>query len=182
NPQIQELNEEATVDATAEAGGMLMPVLQARLERWYELVLVVDSVPSMDVWFDTILEFEEVAKTAGVFRDIRQYRLLWKQDCTGAPDGTSIEGGAVLLNSDGVALRAVTLAQTNVRRLIFIATNGSGTHWTDGRMAALLAVWSKQCSVAMVQTLPERFWHQIRTGEPELLMRTLSPGAPAALL
>jgi hypothetical protein len=39
NPLILELDEEATVDATAEAGGMLMPVLRPRSERWYELVI-----------------------------------------------------------------------------------------------------------------------------------------------
>jgi hypothetical protein len=39
NPLILELDEEAAVDATAEAGGMLMPVLRPRSERWYELVI-----------------------------------------------------------------------------------------------------------------------------------------------
>jgi hypothetical protein len=182
NAQIQELNEEETVEATAEAGRMLMPVLQPRLERWYELIVVADSVPSMEVWFETTVEFEEVARNAGVFRDIRHYRLVWRADDADVPDAPTSENSAVLLNAEGVPLRAVTLAQTNVRRLIFIATNGSALHWIDGRMAALLKVWSKQCSVAMVQMLPERFWDQVRTGEPQLLLRTLSPGAPAALL
>src|SRR5262249_56757977 len=142
----------------------------------------VDSVPSMDVWSETVNEFEEVARTAGVFRDVRHHRLLWKKDGAGGPHGLSPEDSAVLLNSDDVALRAVTLAQTNVRRLVFIVTNGSAAHWTDGRMAALLAVWSRQCSVALVQMLPEHLWFRVRTGEPTMLVRTLSPGTPAASL
>jgi CheY-like chemotaxis protein len=180
NAQVQELDEDATVDATALAGGRLMPVLQPRLERWYELILVADSVPSMDVWYETMLEFEGVTRTAGVFRDVRHYRLLWKP--VDGPDVSSPDRGAVLLNTAGVPFPATALAQTNVRRLIFIATNGSALHWTDGRMAALLTVWSKQCSVAIVHMLPERLWHQVRMGEPELLMTTLTPGAPAASL
>lgn len=179
NRQVQELNEEATADATAQAGGTLMPILEPRLERWYELVLVADCVPSMDVWYETMVEFEGVARNAGVFRDIRHYRLLWKSADVANVLSTD---RAVLLNSDGVSFPATTLAQTNVRRLIFLATNGSAMHWTDGRMTELLAVWSKQCSIAIVHMLPERLWHQVRTGEPELLMTTLTRGAPAALL
>ena len=180
--QAQELNEEGTAEATAQAGGRMMPVLHPRLERWYELIVVADSAPSMDVWFETILEFEEVARTAGVFRDIRHYQLGWRSDGVRTQDESSSKDSALLLNSDGVALRAVSLAQTNVRRLILIATNGSAAYWTDGRMAALLGVWSKQCSVAMLQMLPEHMWHQVRTGEPKLLLRNLSPGVATALL
>jgi esterase/lipase superfamily enzyme/putative methionine-R-sulfoxide reductase with GAF domain/CheY-like chemotaxis protein len=177
NTRFLDLNEEATAEATADARGMLMPVLQPRLERWYELILVTDSVPSMDVWVETILEFEEVTRTAGVFRDVRHYRLVWKPNSVVPTPET-----AVLLNSAGAPFPAVTLAQTNVRRMIFIATNGSAAHWTDGRMAALLGVWSKQCSIAITHMLPERFWPRVRTGEPELALTTLSPGASAATL
>jgi hypothetical protein len=182
NSQFLELNEEATANATAEAGGMTMPVLQPLLERWYELIVVADSVPSMDVWFETMLEFEEVARTAGVFRDIRHYRLVWKSTSDAAPSGKARETDAVLLNSHGVPIPAATLAQTNVRRLIFVATNGSAGHWNDGRMAALLGLWRQLCSVAILHMLPQDFWDQVRTGEPTLLLRTLSPGAATSLL
>lgn len=182
NRQFLDLNEEATAEATATARGMIMPVLQPRLERWYELIIVADSVPSMDVWFETLVEFQEVARTAGVFRDIRHYRLLWKEDDDKRQLGSPPEDAAVLINADNVTLPAVTLAQTNVRRLIFLATNGSGRHWTDGRMAALLGIWSRLCSVALVQMLPEHLWQRVRTGEPKLLVRALAPGVPAASL
>ncbi len=177
NTKVLEIDEEATAEAMADARDTLMPVLRPRLERWYELILVTDSVPSMDVWFETIREFEEVTRTAGAFRDIRHYRLEWKATASAPKVGTP-----VLLNPDGVPFPAVSLAQTNVRRLIFIATNGSATHWTDGRMAELISVWSSYCSIAITQMLPERLWSHVQLGEPELSLSTHSPGASASML
>jgi Alpha/beta hydrolase of unknown function (DUF900) len=139
-----------------------------------------DSVPSMDVWFETMLEFEQLARTAGSFRDVRCCQLRWTE-----PPRLSVgleEMGATLLNAKAVPVPAATLAQTNARRLVLVATNGTAEHWTDGRMAALLNLWGKQCSIVILHMLPERFWHQSRIGEPELLVTTLSPGSPAASL
>ena len=180
NPRIMDLDEEATADATAEAGGIVIPVLRPRTERWYELVIVTDAVPSMDVWFETMLEFEQLSRTAGAFRDVRHSRLKWKPSAQ--PGALPEHPEPVLLNSNEVPVPAATLAHTNVRRLIFVATNGTAEHWSDGRMTALLTLWSKQCSVVILQMLPERFWHQVRLGEPELLLTTLSPGTPTAAL
>jgi hypothetical protein len=112
-------------------------------------------------------EFEEVARTAGVFRDIRSHRLLWKPAppaLAGEP-ASPPEENAVLINADGKVSRAVSLAQTNVRRMVMIATTGVAPWWTDGSMAALLSVWSKHCSVAVLQMLPMHIWSRVRTGE-----------------
>ncbi len=171
NSSVCQLNEEETVEETARAGGILMPVLQPRLERWYEMMLVADSGSSMDVWQETLSEFEEVARTAGVFRDVRRRRLAWKVEEEKQP-----EERALLINADGVVSRAVSLAQTNVRRMIIIATNGVSPSWTNGDMAALLAVWSRMCAVAILHMLPESLWHRGRLGEPHLLLRAMAPG------
>jgi hypothetical protein len=49
---MEELDEEATVDTTAEQGGRLHIVFRRRLERWYEAALVVEDSPSMDIWHE----------------------------------------------------------------------------------------------------------------------------------
>ena len=58
---MEELDEEATVDTTAEQGGRLAIVFRRRPERWYEAALVVEDSPSMDIWHETLNEFEAVA-------------------------------------------------------------------------------------------------------------------------
>jgi formylglycine-generating enzyme required for sulfatase activity len=182
NPQLMELDEEATVEETARSGGLLVPVMRPALERWYELVLVTDSGSSMDVWQETLKEFEEVARTAGVFRDVRRFRLAW--NAQPATDGKvqAREESAMLTSSSGLSARAVGLAQTNVRRLVLIATTGVGKAWTDGSMADLLSVWGRHCSVAVLQMLPELMWPRVRMGEPSLLLRTMEAGTPMASL
>ena len=67
-----------------------------------------------------MLEFEKVARAAGVFRDIRRYRLVWNTDDANARAASPGKAGAVLLNSDGVALPAVTV-EVN-RGLLFSVT------------------------------------------------------------
>jgi formylglycine-generating enzyme required for sulfatase activity len=186
NPQIQELDEEGTVEETARSGRILVPVLQPARERWYELVLVADSGSSMDVWQETLNEFEQVARTSGVFRDIRRYRLSWlpERPPEAKPEAKALppEERAMLTSANGIVARAIQLAQTNVRRMVLIATNGAGTSWTDGTMAALMKIWSRQCTVAILQMLPEHLWPRVHTGEPSLLLRTLSPGTTARSL
>ena len=185
NPQIQELDEEATVEETARAGKILMPVTRPGMERWYELAVVVDAGASMDVWQETLNEFVDVARTAGVFRDIRRYRLNWlpvhREETNPEAKPLSPEERAVL-SSKGLVARASQLAQTNVRRMVLIATTGVGTSWSDGSMASVVKIWSRQCTVAILQMLPEYLWPRVRTGEPSLLMRTLSPGTRALSL
>jgi len=181
NPQILELDEEATVDETARAGGLLVPILRPALERWYELVLVADSGASMDVWQETLKEFEEVARTAGAFRDVRRFRLIWNPAAADGK-GSGVAERALLTSADGLVAQAVGLAQTNVRRLVLVATTGAAKTWTDGSMAELLRLWSRQCSVAILQMLPEQLWPRVRMGEPSLLLRTMEPGTPAASL
>ena len=181
NPQILELDEEATVEETARAGGLLVPILRSALERWYELVLVADSGASMDVWQETLKEFEEVTRTAGAFRDVRRFRLIWNPATADGKVSGAAER-ALLTSADGSVAQAVGLAQTNVRRLVLVATTGAAKTWTDGSMEELLRLWSRHCSVAVLQMLPEQLWPRVRMGEPSLLLRTMQPGTPAASL
>jgi formylglycine-generating enzyme required for sulfatase activity len=181
NPQILELDEEATVEETARAGGLLVPILRPALERWYELVLVADSGASMDVWQETLKEFEEVLRTAGAFRDVRRFRLIWDHPTADSKLSGAAER-ALLTSADGLVAQAEGLAQTNVRRLVLIATTGAAKTWTDGRMAKLVRLWSRHCSVAILQMLPEQLWPRVGMGEPSLLLRTMEPGTPTASL
>src|SRR6185369_12096422 len=72
--QQVELDEEATVEATAEHRRRVIPIVQPVKERWFEVHVVVEQGPSMLVWADTLQEFRLLLARTGVFRDVR----LWQ--------------------------------------------------------------------------------------------------------
>jgi hypothetical protein len=170
------LDEAATVDASADAGAFL-PIFRRQREHWFEVAVVADDGASMDVWLDAWVEFEQLARASGAFRDFRRWRLSFRPN----PDAAK-PPAPLLTGVDGIPMDAAGLAQTNIRRLIFLLTNGVGPQWTDGRMHRLIRLWSGYCSVALVQLLPPHMWARTRIGEPTHSLRTLNAGAISAAL
>jgi len=68
SPHALELDEERTVEMTADRGGNLELKFRPRSERWYEAIVVVEEAPSMDVWHETISELVEMLRDTGAFR------------------------------------------------------------------------------------------------------------------
>ncbi|MFD9721176.1 hypothetical protein [Streptomyces mirabilis] len=50
--------------------GELIPVFAPAPERWFDLVLVVDRSPSMQVWRETVSAFAGLLDRLGAFRTL----------------------------------------------------------------------------------------------------------------
>src|SRR5579872_1677742 len=123
-----DLDEELTVEKMAELSCYLYPVFRPRLERWFEVSVVIEDEPTVAVWKDTLHEFCQMLRETGAFQDVR----LWRLRFSTMP---STEGGPneepYLESSAGGRVSAGVLSG-GTRRLIFFATHGSSSRWSDG--------------------------------------------------
>lgn len=140
------LDEVATAETAAQAG-MWLPVTVPEQTRWLDLVLVVDSGPSMALWQPTVQAFADLLRQLGVFRTI-QHRIVDTHDepcLRGGTEGTPPRSPAELLDTSG-------------RRVILLLTDGISAGWRHNRLSPLLAQWASSMPVAVVHLLPQRLW------------------------
>ncbi|NER78062.1 MAG: serine/threonine-protein kinase pkn1, partial [Leptolyngbya sp. SIO1D8] len=71
-----ELDIDETVERTAEANGLPMPVFQRPLQRWFDVCLLMDCSPSMEFWGDLSEGVATLFRWQGIFRDVR----IWQFD------------------------------------------------------------------------------------------------------
>ena len=159
-----DLDEEATVDASAQGAG-LVPVFHARLERWFEAALVVDHSPSAEMWTQTVIELERMLKLTGIFRDVRTFRLERRPELR-------------LLNESGVARRLTALRDPTARRIVFLFSPGVSESWIDGTFGRLIRDWGASTPVALIHALPRRLWTNTALGEPVALATNPALGGP----
>jgi formylglycine-generating enzyme required for sulfatase activity len=127
------LDEERTAETWAQTQ-LLLPVFQPAQEPWFDQVLVlVDSGLTMEVWQGLAGELVTVLASSQVFPHVRLQRLAIDR-----------------LPSPPVALRAGVL--------VLLLTDAIGPHWWDGRMFDALDRWCCTCPVAILQLLPPWQW------------------------
>lgn len=170
------LDEEATAEAIAHTG-LKAAVLRPRRDRWFELLLAVDSAPSMRAWRERIGEFELLLRRAG-FRDLRRVAL------DSAAAGTA--GPVPLRTRGGTQLTAPPLAAGGTaggaESLLLVVSDAAAAAWHDGRVSALLGEWARTQPVALLQPLPPALWPHTAVGFAELKVHGTAPGEPSAKL
>ena len=162
SPSHEELDEEATVHATAEQLRGVKPVFVPVREPWYEVAVVVEDDPAMHVWHDTVRAFVHLLERTGAFRDVRLWRLQM----------TPVR----LVGPSGAPMRPNYFESMYPKRLILFVTHGVSPHWFDGRYATVLQSWSRFASLLLVHLLPEHLWKLTELGEPRALVQTVQPG------
>jgi WD40 repeat protein len=166
-----ELDEQRTVEVTADLGMDLYPVFRPVQERWFDVDVVLEDDPAALVWQDTLREFCQMLRDTGGFHDVRRWRLHLDDE---QPFLESLPGGGRssvrVLNGAGV------------RRLVFFATHGSSVHWNDGVYAGLLGEWRTDSSIVILQLQPRRRWKRSTLGEPQGVALALEPGLPTSAL
>ena len=163
---------DATVEATADAGGTLVPVFTRPLERSLDLALVVDGAPAMRVWDDTFDELTRLMAQTGAFRSVERWRLI--------TDGTGTDGAVSLADASGKVQPTHRLIDPSGRRVVFVATSASAEAWyTPGPWAAV-AAWAAAMPTALIQVLPRQYWAATALGEPYVTARAGRPAAPNA--
>jgi hypothetical protein len=170
SPWSTTLDEEATAVRAAD-DGMWLPVWKPDLWHKFELALVVDTAPSMEIWQHTVGEFRNLARRQGAFRDVRVHLLDSSEPTSGDPV-LRAEG------SGGVAYRARDLVDPTGRRLVIVMTDAIGANWHDGVAHEMLARWSEQMPVAVAHMLPQRLWTWGGLSPSRLRLSATAPGVP----
>ncbi|MET8944810.1 SAV_2336 N-terminal domain-related protein [Streptomyces sp. NPDC004542] len=174
-PLRKELDETATADLSARAGGLVMPVHRAVTRGDTRLQLVLDASPSMRVWDRMFAELEQVFAQLGAFGDVQVSHLHEGPD--GAPAvSRSPDAHAAPLHA------ADRLSDPTGRRITLLVSDCAGPLWRSGRAHRLLHHLARQAPAAVLQPLPQRLWNRTRLpvtyGE---LTRGAIPGGAAAL-
>ncbi|WP_435108611.1 SAV_2336 N-terminal domain-related protein [Nocardiopsis synnemataformans] len=169
------LDEEATAHRIADRRPTdscpWAPVLVPGQERWLNLLLIVDTGPSMGLWRPLAQELHTLLHGMGVFRDVRVGYLVRGS----ASSGTEL---GVAPSPHGPPQDAATAVDPSARRAVLVLSDCSGPHWWSGLAGAVLHLLARHGPTAVVQPLAEAQWR--RTGAPVLpsLATGARPGAP----
>ena len=164
-----ELDEDATVEATAQNHMKMMPVMRPQQERWFEAALVVEHTPSMEIWSQTVIEIERMLQYTGSFRDVRTYWLFTQPT-------------ARLVQQSGAESRIESLRDPQARRIVFFFGAGASESGSDGTLGKTLNCWATSTPVVMVHALPQRLWKNTNLGEPVILVDNPTLGGPNSQL
>ncbi|WP_329220976.1 SAV_2336 family protein [Streptomyces sp. NBC_01485] len=154
-PLRTELDETATAERSAQAGGLILPVHRAVTRGDARLQLVLDASSSMRVWDRLFVELQQVFGQLGAFSDIQVSHLHQ------GPDGDP----AVSRSPDAYAapLHSVDrLSDPTGRRIVLVVSDCAGPLWHSGHAHRLLHQLSRQGPVAVLQPLPQRLWNRTR--------------------
>lgn len=175
--QFQDVDEEKTVDAYAEmaAAGMklMLPVMRARRERWFDVEIVLEDATAIELWDDVVAELADIMRETGAFGQVRQWQLRLPR----------AEGRrAFLENALGVRTATTALVGEAARRLIVFVSQGITPHWSDGTYGAVLGPWLHDSAAVLLQLTPPERWVRGALGDPHGTASTTLAGAPAAAL
>ncbi|MFG3135451.1 SAV_2336 N-terminal domain-related protein [Streptomyces sp. NPDC048211] len=154
-PLRRVLDETATAERSARAGGVIMPVFRGVRRADAILQCVMDASSSMLVWDRMFGELQQIFGQLGAFRDV-QVRYLHQ-----GPDG----GCTVSRSSDPAAAplhSADRLSDPTGRRVTVMISDCAGPLWHSGRAHRLLHQLARQAPVAVLQPLPQRMWNRTR--------------------
>ncbi|MFD5284559.1 SAV_2336 N-terminal domain-related protein [Streptomyces rubrogriseus] len=154
-PLRSELDEVATAEVSARAGGLILPVRRYLSRRDARLQLVLDASSSMRVWGRLFAELAQIFSRLGAFSDVQVSHLHQ------GPDG----GPAVSRSADpyGAPLHAADrLSDPTGRRIVVLVSDCAGPLWHGGHAHRLLHHLSRQGPAVVLQPLPQRMWNRTR--------------------
>ncbi|MFZ3559784.1 SAV_2336 N-terminal domain-related protein [Streptomyces sp. BH055] len=149
------LDETATAERTARAGGLVLPVFRAVTRADARLSLVMDASSSMRVWDRMFTELEQVFSQLGAFWDIQVSYLHEGPDAQAAVSRSPELYGAPLHSTD-------RLSDPSGRQVTLLVSDCAGPLWRSGRAHRLLHQLARQAPAAVLQPLPQRMWNRTR--------------------
>ncbi|MFJ2908820.1 SAV_2336 N-terminal domain-related protein [Streptomyces sp. NPDC087228] len=174
-PLRRTLDETATAELSARAGGIIMPVFRGASRGEALLQCVMDASSSMLVWDRMFGELQEIFSQLGAFRDV-QVRYLHQGPDGAAAVSRSPDPAAAPLNS------ADRLSDPTGRRVTVLVSDCAGPLWHSGRAHRLLHQLAGQAPTAVLQPLPQRMWNRTRLPVTYgALTRGEGPGGAAVL-
>lgn len=112
----------------------------------WDLVLVVDTGPSMSAWYPTVNRFAACAYELPLFRDVHVLKI--KPTAARSP----LEQTAV----EALGLNAADTPQQ--QKMIFVITDGVGSTWKRGQLWECLTRWAELHPLAILHVLPYQSW------------------------
>ncbi|MEW2585233.1 SAV_2336 N-terminal domain-related protein [Streptomyces virginiae] len=158
----------ATIDSYSR-NDELLPVVRPLPERWFEVLLVIDTHLSMELWQDAVQEFALLLENSGAFRRVQKWHLSTEPH----PDVTDSRGRVV--NSRNVAA-------PDGRRMVLVVSDCAAPAWYGKEVWQLLRDWAGQCPVSVASPLPARLWHRTGLDLPAVRVSGRVPGAPNTAL
>jgi tetratricopeptide (TPR) repeat protein len=147
----EELDETATAERTARAGGLLLPVFRPVSRGDAAMQLLMDASSSMYVWDRMLRELSGVFARLGAFHEVHVRYLH------ATPGGELAVSGR--FDPDPVGLRpAEQLSDPTGRRITLMVSDCVGPLWRSGQAHRLLHRLARHGPVAVLQPLPARLW------------------------
>ncbi|MFJ1840826.1 SAV_2336 N-terminal domain-related protein [Streptomyces sp. NPDC088146] len=156
---------ELDLDATLRnfrRSGELAPVFSPSPEPWFELLLVIDTSPSMAVWENTNAEFATLLAGLGAFRRVRTWGLRPGPDLT-------------VIDHQGRRVSQGQASSSDGRRLVLVLSDCMAPGWRQPETWRLLRRWGATGPVALLNPLPSRLWHRTGLNLPALRIRQRRP-------
>ncbi|WP_333766775.1 SAV_2336 N-terminal domain-related protein [Streptomyces sp. IBSBF 2435] len=149
------LDESATADRTARAGGLLLPVFRPVRRGNASMQLLMDASSSMYVWERMLRELGGVFERLGAFREVLVRHLH------ATPEGAPAVSGR--FDPEPSALRSADqLGDPTGRRITLLVSDCAGPLWRSGQAHRLLHRLAGHGPVAVLQPLPARLWSRTR--------------------
>ncbi len=188
-PGPQVLDLDATIEATAQARGALVPVLRSEQLRRLDVALVVDGGRSLGLWDTTFAALERVLAQVGAFRSVARWELVTNAAATGASDtqaqpassrspALSSSGPILIRDALGQEHPADRLTDPSGRRLVLLVTDTVSGHWYDPRYWAVLERWGQSMPTTILHLLPEHYWSDTALGDERVSVRAPWPASP----
>jgi hypothetical protein len=187
-PGPARVDEEASVRATAEATHVdgpdtpwvFVPVMHQPPVRALDLVLVIDSEPSVRIWNRAFDDLRQMCWQTGAFRSVASWRLHLDGDggqdvwLTPTDKSKSKQPPGRLIDPSG-------------SRVVLVVTDGVGPGWFVRRAEpsaekkgiwAALAHWASAMPTAIIQILPPDYWPETGMGRQRGWARSPFAAAP----
>jgi tetratricopeptide (TPR) repeat protein len=166
-------DEQRTAEHVAESG-LWVAAEEPLRERWLDVAIVVDDSRSMTIWHRTIVELRTLLDNAGVFGDVRVWRM----------DGDLRHGRRLTISGqatgDTFGRDPRELVDPSGRRVILVVSDCVSRAWVTDAMAAPLRIWGEVSPVALVHMLPQRLWPGCPPTFAAVRLSSLHAGVPNA--
>ena len=152
------IDEEKTVDKIVEED-LWIPVMKPALERWLDVIILVEEYRSTVIWREIITEFQQMLERQGAFRQVR----LWGVE---ADKNNQVQVFVQQrLSTKQRYCNKKELFDATGNRLILLVSDCISPLWRKGEMQKFLQEISQVNPVAVIQLLPEKFWRRTALGD-----------------
>jgi len=140
------LDEVETVDIIAKTK-LVQPIFKAKKIKYFQLIMVIEQSPSMDIWKELLLEFQRTIQRFGVFENIQFYYLASDKE-------------GVRLYRDRALHKEINYKKLNFNKgtVLTVVSDCISSAWHSNHIFIMLAFWSKTVPVSITQMFPKRMW------------------------